>query len=383
MKIVADKNIPLVEHLFSKIGDVHLADANRITAELVRDADVLLVRTVTPVCAELLDGSKVTIVGSATSGTDHVDQEYLHDREIELFHSAGANARAVAEYVLSALCMFSIQDGFDLRDKRVGIVGYGNTGSQLGRFLSVMDSEFLVNDPPLANMNGDGSFSDLSEVLQCDIISLHVPLIDTGPWPTRHLVDENFLEKVKPDVILINTSRGQVVDEEALLKFMDARREARIVLDVWKDEPNIRSDLLTGVAIGTPHIAGYSLEGKIRATELLFGNICKFIGYTGIDVSGYPGFNGYHFGISLAPEENENETLCFAVLAAHDIRSDSAALRRSVELPESSRGEYFEDMRRAAMLRREFSSMTVRLPAGHSTLRDKLEALGFEVAEIT
>ncbi len=381
MKIVADKNIPLVEYLFSKIGDVFLTDGNRITPALVKDADLLIVRTVTRITADLLEGSRVKIVASATSGTDHVDRIYLQENGIKFFHSPGANARAVAEYVLSVICVFASQDGFNPRTRCVGIVGCGNVGSQLKHFLEILDIECIVNDPPLQFEAGDACYRDLSDVYAADIISMHVPLVDEGRWPTRHLVDESFLKRLKPDVILINTARGEVVDESILPAFIDAHPDARVALDVWKNEPDISQELLERVAIGTPHIAGYSLEGKIRATELIFRQVSDFLGAGSHDKRIYPGFNNYRAGISMNAIDDETEALQLALLSGYDVRSDSAALRRSIEISDSMRGAYFDDLRKTSMLRREFSAMTVELPAGHPQLQEKLGALGFNVAE--
>ena len=382
MKIVADKDIPLVEYLFSRIGEVTLVNGRCIDHELIHDAEVLIIRTVTRITKELLRGSKVRIVASATSGVDHVDLELLREQGIKFIHAPGANARPVAEYVLSALCVLASQDGFDLREKQVGIIGCGNTGGCLLRLLRSMGIECLVNDPPLRDKTGSADYSDLGKILSADIITLHVPLVKGGSYPTGNLVDESFLSSLKPDAILINTSRGEVVDEAALLTFLKGNPEARVVLDVWRNEPGIQMPLLDRVTIGTPHIAGYSLEGKIRATELVFSQVCDILGMDGAgDSAPYPGFKTFKTGISFTAIDDQNEILRLAVLAGYDVRSDCAALKRMLALNDSQRCEYFDDLRKTSTLRREFSSMTVRLPPGYHELRKQLSALGFEVAE--
>lgn len=383
MKIVADQDIPLVGTLFSKIGEVTLLDGRRIDHELVRDADLLIVRTITRVSGELLRGSRVRMVASATSGIDHIDAEYLRRNGIELIHAPGANARPVAEYVLSALCVLAGQDGYELRNKRAGIIGCGNSGACVLNFLKVLGVDCVVNDPPMRDKTGDsGRYRDLTQLMSADIITLHVPLLDDGPYPTRNLVDGLLLRGLRPDVVLINTSRGGVADEAALMEFLDGNPRARVVLDVWNNEPRIEAGLLDRADIGTPHIAGYSLEGKIRATELVFRRVCKSLDTGHDETIVYPGFNNYKAGISFTAIEDEAEILRFAVLAGYDVRSDSAALRRMLDVEGSERAAYFDALRRASMLRREFSAMTINLPAGRPELRDKLAALGFEVAEL-
>lgn len=380
MKIVADKDIPLVEHLCSGVGEVSGVDGRRIDNTTIRDADVLIVRTITRVSEELLHGSRVSVVASATSGVDHVDLEYLRGNGIAFFHAAGANARPVAEYVLSALCVLAGLDGYELRNKRIGIIGCGNVGSLVLHLLETMGADCVVNDPPLLEQTGDTRrFRDLEELMCADIISLHVPLQDEGPCATRNMVNRALLGKLRPDVVLINTSRGGVVDEKALVGFLHANPQARAVLDVWNDEPVIDTELLRRAVIGTPHIAGYSLEGKLRASQMICRQVCAYLAadYHDTDAAGFDEMSN---SMAFANIEDEDETLRFAVLAGYDVRGDSAALRRILEVETGDRGAYFDDLRRASMLRREFSAMTIGLPAGQSQLRDKLAALGFRVA---
>lgn len=359
-----------------------LVDGRRIDQELVSDADVLIVRTLTRVTEELLGDSKVRIVASATSGVDHVDLELLRQQGIEFVHAPGANARPVAEYVLSALCVLACQDGYDLQEKCVGIIGCGNTGGYLRRLLQSMGVECLINDPPLRDKTGSSDYRDLSEILSADVITLHVPLVNDGSYPTGNLVDESFLNSLKPDVTLINTSRGGVMDEAALLSFAESNPEARVVLDVWCNEPRIKMALLDRVTIGTPHIAGYSLDGKIRATELVFRQVCDFLSVADtVESVQYPGFKNFKTGISFTTIDDENEILRLAVLAGYDVRSDSASLRRMLALEDSERDEYFDDLRKSSMLRREFSAVTVRIPPGYPELKQHLSALGFEIAD--
>lgn len=380
MKIVADKDIPLVDYLFSRIGEVVLVDGRSIDHDLVQNTDVLIVRTLTRITGDLLRDSKVRIVASATSGVDHVDLDLLRKQGIEFIHAPGANARPVAEYVLSALCVLACQDGFDLQEKRVGIIGCGNTGGCVLHLLQSVGVECLVNDPPLRDKTGAGDYRDLNELFSADIITLHVPLVNGGKYPTGNLVDGAFLSGLKPDVILINTSRGEVVDETALLSFLEGNPGARAVLDVWCNEPRIQGTLLNKATIGTPHIAGYSLEGKIRATELVFRQVCKSLDIEGsLESLQYPGFNNFKTGITFTEIDDQNELLRLAILAGYDVRSDSASLRRMLALEDTERSGYFDDLRKSSMLRREFSAVTVKLPPGYPNLKEQLSVLGFEV----
>ena len=233
MKILADQAIPYVKQLFSSLGDVELTDALGFTRAAVRDADCLVVRSVSRVDQNLLDGARVRCVASASSGTDHVDQDYLRAHAIPLFSAKGCNARSVAEYVLSCLFVLSEQYDFNLESKTVGIIGCGHVGGQLRRLLRLIGVETRVYDPYLRDANGCFSFRDPGPVLSSDIISLHVPLTTSGEYPTRHLVGRTFLDRLSSAVTLINTARGGVVNERDLIEFAARNPQSKLALDVW------------------------------------------------------------------------------------------------------------------------------------------------------
>lgn len=272
MKIVADENIAYAKHFFAQFGELVLLAGRSISAADVRDADVLLVRSVTSVNRALLENSAVKFVGSCTIGTDHVDVSYLEQAGIRFAFAPGCNAQAVVEYVLAALEGLQV----DLRAARVGVVGCGNVGGRLLRCLHKRGVNAVGNDPFLAN--SDLPLVNLEEMMQCDVICLHTPLTKNGAHPTLHLFDKTRIEQLKTGAVLLNAGRGAVIDNAALLQRLEQRQDLHVVLDVWENEPAINGDLLAQVAIGTPHIAGYSAEGKLRGTEMVYAALCKFLG---------------------------------------------------------------------------------------------------------
>ncbi|MGH8120583.1 MAG: 4-phosphoerythronate dehydrogenase, partial [Gammaproteobacteria bacterium] len=299
-----------------------------INPQQVRDADVLLVRSVTRIDAELLSGSTVRFVASATSGIDHVDVDYLQRAGIVFTHAPGCNAEAVVEYVLSSLFVLALQLQFRLADKIVGIIGCGQVGTRLARALTALGVRYLLNDPPLSEIVGGNQYSDLEEVLQADIITLHVPLTDAGRYPTRHLVNEQFLGQLKPGAILINTSRGGVVDESALRQIL-RQNHCPVVLDVWENEPDIDRELLAAVAIGTPHIAGYTIDARLRATEMIYHRLCEHLHLSGC---WKPETVLVHFpetDVWIDAGVGTQDGLELAILSHYDVRSDAAALCQS------------------------------------------------------
>lgn len=376
MKILADRQIPYAQQAFSEFGEVILRDGRNITPQDVRSADVLLVRSVTRVDAALLAGSKLGFVASATSGIDHVDTDYLKQAGIFFVSAPGCNAQAVVEYVLSSLLVIAAQHEFRLTDKVVGIIGCGQVGSRLARALNVMGVTCLCNDPPLHEITGEDRYCDLGEVLQADVISLHVPLTSTGRHPTRNLVNEQFLAQMRPDAVLINTSRGPVV-EEAALKQALRQRHLPVVLDVWGNEPALDPDLLSSVAIGTPHIAGYTSDARVRATTMIHRRLCEHLQVPGdwrpeAELARLPVKEiGINAGSSML------DGLELAILSHYDVRSDAAVLRESASMPAQEAMCYFDELRKNYPVRREFDSMTIRISDGK--LAGILRQLGFNV----
>jgi len=269
---VADENIPHVRQAFASIGDVCILNAESITDKVCANADILLVRSVTRVDQSLLSQSRVRFVGSATAGTDHIDQAYLRKRGIQFTHAAGSNADSVVEYVLSALIRLSALRMRPLAGLTLGIVGCGNIGGRLAVRASAFGLHILKNDPPLANA-GHSGFVDLETILaESDIITLHVP----GSSDTYHLIEKSALQSMNPGVWLLNTSRGTVIDSTALSEVLDTDRIGATVLDVWENEPTPDLELLQKVTLGTPHIAGHSMDGKLQGTVMLYRAVTDY-----------------------------------------------------------------------------------------------------------
>lgn len=374
LSIVADQQILFAKEAFSKFGDVELVDGRSIDQQVIKDADVLLVRSVTKVDKSLLDNSRIKFIGSATSGIDHVDTNYLVESNIAFSSAPGSNARSVAEYVLSSLFIIAEEQGFSLTDKSVGIIGYGQVGSRVRKFLETLGIKCLLNDPPLASKNCDEEYKSLDEVLQADIITLHVPLTENGKFPTKNLVNDSFLDKLKSDVVFINTSRGEVVDEKSLLAFSQKNTEATLVLDVWCNEPEIDINLLQKIFIATPHIAGYSYDGKLKATKMLATALEQHLNIELED-------------INLSTSDNEiltinDDVVQLAVLQSYDVRNDAIAMSDLINFDNKERGTYFDNQRKNYPIRREFTNRTIRTTKISNKNKQQLLQLGFNVEVI-
>jgi len=377
MKIIADENIPCVQQSFSTLGEVTLLPGRQLCAADVRAADILLVRSVTRVGRELLEGSRVRFVGSATIGFDHVDRDYLRQQEIGFATAPGSNATSAAEYVVSAVLALAERDGFDPADKSVGIIGCGNVGSRVLQKLTALGMACLVNDPPLQAQGGHNGFVDLDEIQKADIITLHVPLTQTGAHPTFHLVDRAFLENLKPDAILINTARGAVVDNRALDTMLDKRADLSVVLDVWEGEPAINRSLLGKVALGTPHIAGYSLNGKLRGTEMIYRAACD---YLGLPAQGWKAADDLPEGRVMLLEEPGQDALRAAVFQSYDVRHDDRRLRTIMSPGVDEYPGYFDRLRKEYPLRLEFHCTTIMADGVNAAQQELLLDIGFNIA---
>lgn len=266
MKILADDKIPLVKELFGNFAEIVQKPGTLIRAEDLKGVDVLLVRTVTRVNQALLENSSVRFVGSATAGIDHLDCDYLEQARITWANAKGANAPAVAEYVLSCIAVLQEQQVLPT-SFRLGIIGMGEVGKRVAALLKPIAAEILLNDPPRAWIDPDFHSTDLKEFASLDLISLHAPLTHTGAYPTYHLINAKFLATLNPQCVLLNAGRGAVIDEAAL---MNLNPLPKLCLDVWEHEPEINLKLMQSAVIATPHIAGYSLESKYRATLILY-----------------------------------------------------------------------------------------------------------------
>ena len=376
MKIVVDENIPLGKEAFSHLGEVILSPGRKIVWETVQEADLLVVRSITRVNRELLEGTPVRFVGTATIGTDHIDLPYLKESGITFADAAGCNANSVGEYTTAALLDLEAALGVSFVEKTMGIVGVGNVGKNVAEKARTLGMKVLLNDPPRAEREGPGGFVSLNEVLsESDVVTAHTPLEKGGKHPTYHLLGENELRAMKPGALLFNTSRGPVVDNKALLETLRSGHLSGALLDVWENEPTPDPALMAKVNIATPHIAGYSFDGKTTGTRMMYEAVCRFL-----DVEMVPAAELFNIPVdnpNLDLVSTGREALREAVFWAYPIQEDDRRMRDLIDLPEEERGERFDRLRKEYPVRREFHRYKVS--GKHLTDEDcqTLKSLGF------
>lgn len=372
MRVVADENMPLVAECLAG-HEVRRLPGRRLRREDLLDADALLVRSVTRVDAALVAGTPVRFVGSATIGTDHLDLPGLAAAGIAVAAAPGCNARAVGEYVATALASLAAEQGWSPRERTLGIVGLGNTGGAVATLASALGFRVIGCDPFVASPALPQR--PLAELLaEADILSLHVPLTRGGDHPTFHLLDAEALARLPAHAILVNACRGEVVDGAALAAALAARPGLTAVLDVWEGEPRVPAGLLARVRYGSPHVAGYSQEGKWRGTAMACAALCRHFGVAAPApletlLAGVPD------PAPLRPEgEGEAARLASLLRQACPLDRDDAALRASVAGADP--GAAFDALRRHYPPRREFTAHRVALASADS-LWPRLAALGF------
>jgi erythronate-4-phosphate dehydrogenase len=384
MKIICASSLALGREIFSTLGEVTVVPERDITAEVVRDADALIVRSKVRVNRELLEGSRVSFVGTATAGTDHFDVPWLEEHGLAWTSAPGSNARSVAEYVVAALLRLAVRHPVSLEGKRLAIVGVGNVGRRLADLAPALGLEVLLNDPPRAAVESDPALRSLEEILpQADIVSLHVPLTLEGPYATRHLVDCRFLSLLKPGCLFVNASRGEVVDEDSLLLALRQGWVSRSVLDVFEREPRLRCEVAIQADLISPHIAGYSYEGRVNGTHLCYEAACRFFEREATwraspaDCPSCP-------AIQLdARGRRVEEVLDAVVRVAYDIEADDAALRSGLVEDDVERGRHFQKLRAQYPNRYEFGAWPVAVRGADDVVRERLRALGFQTAGYT
>lgn len=350
MKIIADENIPFVSQAFAHLGEVTTLPGRSICHSSIKDADILLVRSITQINTKLLNNTAIKFVASATSGIDHVDCEYLKQRNITFSHALGSNAVSVAQYVVAGICHWSLLSNKPLNQLSIGIIGYGNVGSQLERICSQLGISCLLNDPPLAE-TGLNTLENLNTALACDIVSLHVPLNFQGKHPTNYLINQHNVTRLKPDGLLINAARGGVVEESALLSHQKRNPEFKVILDTWENEPNINASMLAQALIATPHIAGYSFDGKIRGTELIYQACCQFLGeepqWSVKDVK-------LEGNLPSNLSQSSNKDIRTAILGSYNICEDDKQLRLILSELDLDTSVHFDNLRKNYPIRREW-----------------------------
>jgi erythronate-4-phosphate dehydrogenase len=378
MTIIADSKIPFVQEAFADLGDVVLLKTTEITPEAIRDADALLVRSETRVDETLLTGSRVAFVATATIGMDHVDTDFLSRTGIAFASAPGCNANSVGEYITSALLTLAKRLNIRLPDVTLGVVGVGNVGSIVVRYARALGMTVLKNDPPRERREPNGGFQSLDALMNADVITIHVPLTKSGPDKTHHLFDAERIGRMKSGSILINSSRGSVVETAAVTYALAASHLRACVLDVWEGEPEIDVDLLGRVALGSPHIAGYSFDGKVNGTVMIHQAFCRWRGAR----SSWSHPDASHFtpgGIIIPPSGGTlQDRLLATIKRCYDIEIDDAALRAMVTLPAEERRTFFRQLRAGYRKRLEFKHHRVVFEHADHELEGVLRSLGFE-----
>jgi erythronate-4-phosphate dehydrogenase len=373
MKIVADDKIPFLKGALEPYAEVIYVPGKQIDREILKDADALLIRTRTKCTENLLKGANVKFIGTATIGFDHIDTHYCEKNRIKWINAPGCNSSSVQQYIAAALLKISSENSFNLKDKTLGIIGVGNVGSKVEKFAQTIGMNVLLNDPPRARVEGKNNFHSLWTVLsESDIVTIHVPLNVVGEDCTYHLFDEKSFKVIKKGAWFINSSRGEVAETTVLMKVLNAGKLGGAVIDVWENEPDIDLELMKQVYISTPHIAGYSTDGKANGTATVVNSLCNYFNLPA----------GKWYPASVPPPANprvtidcngksEEEIIREAVFHTYNIGEDNSRFRLTPSDFEKHRGDY--------PLRREFTSYTVDLKSGTEKLRQILNSIGFLV----
>lgn len=371
MKIVIDNKIPYIKGALEPFAEVVYLPGNLTTRDVVKDADALVTRTRTICNREILEGSRVKLIATATIGFDHIDTDFCKTAGIEWANAPGCNAESVNQYISSALFSYANRKGMELKGKTIAIVGVGQVGSRVAKTCEILGMNVLLNDPPREREEGSSQFVSLQAVQQqADIITFHVPLNMDGIDRTYHVVDGRFLRGLRNKALIINTCRGEVFDTAAVYKAKGSGVLSGMIIDCWENEPAISLDLLDRVDFATPHIAGYSRDGKANGTKTSVRAISRFFGL-GIDTWEPPGIeppanpvitlDGYG--------KNAEQILAEAILSTYEIQNDDRALRDNTRLFEQLRGDY--------PVRREFDSYSIKATNVKAEWIDKLRQLGF------
>ena len=358
MKFIIDDKIPYIKGVLEPYAEVVYLPGNDISKQDVQDADGLIIRTRTPCDAALLEGSCVHFIATATIGYDHIDTAFCQKQGIAWTNAAGCNAQSVAQYIVSAIVTLSLKYKFDLKSKTIGIVGVGNVGKRVAAMAETLGMKLLLNDPPREEKEEKNNFVSLKQIKEeADIITFHVPLTKDGKYPTYHIADNLFFSGLNKKPIIINSARGEIIDTTALKEAITKGKLNGAVIDCWENEPEIDLDLLAKVDIGTPHIAGYSADGKANATTMSVQAISRFF---------HLGLDNWKVDSLPMPQSPviymEKEDIPKAILQSYNILQDDARLRSNPALFEKLRGNY--------PLRREYSAY--KIEGYHSEMLSKL-----------
>ncbi len=372
LNIVCDESIPFGPEAFSQFGSVITFPGREITPDLLKSTDVLIVRSITKVDEELLKNTPVKFVGTATIGTDHIDTDYIKRSGIHFASAAGCNSNSVKEYVLTAIFELSVKYNFIIEGMVIGIFGAGNIGSKVRSAAEALGMKVLVSDPPLYRKTGDRKYNSLRSLSECDVVTLHVPLTFDGEDKTFRLIDEEKIRSLKENAILINTSRGGVVDERGLLKAC-AKKNIRKVFDVWENEPDFNTGFADVCDIATPHIAGYSYEGKVNGTRMIYNSLCDYLGAARSWTASLLPVNN---PVIVTANDVSDEKFFYQITSsAYNIMKDDERFREGAR--SANPGKEFDLIRKNYPVRREFSNYRVRTGGQNKNLLQKVEKTGF------
>jgi len=381
MKIVCAETVLLGREAFLNAGKTVIIPDREIIRNDLLDTDALIVRSKTKINRELLKGTPVKFVGTATIGTDHIDAAWLESKGVYWCAAPGCNANSVSEYLVAALLVLGQRHGFDLKGKTIGVVGCGNVGSRVVKKCEALGMNVLRNDPPLAAISADPDFHPLETVLaESDIVTLHIPLVKEGPWPTVRMADYRFFEQLKPGAIFINAARGNVCDCDALLDAKQGGAVSRAIIDVWSPEPAFRTDALKMADLASPHIAGHSYEGKLNGTVACYNELCNFF-----EIS-----KNWNVAASLPKPEvptietdctgrDDEEVLHEIIKQVYDIETDDRLIRETAVRDEIDRARNFDTLRKNYRVRREFMNTRVDVRNASEELKRKIQVLGFKL----
>lgn len=375
IKIVADDKIPFLKGVLEPYADIEYLNYKLITNEKIRNVDALLIRTRTKCNSQLLENTNVKFIGTATIGFDHIDTNYCEQKNIKWINAPGCNSSSVMQYLASALIFIAHKKNINLLNKTIGIIGVGNVGSKIEKFANAIGLNVLLNDPPRERIEKSNNFVSLDYILEkADIISFHVPLSYDGIDKTYHIANKNFFEKFNSPKIFINTSRGEVINTSDLKNAINEEKISSLILDVWENEPNIDIDLLNKTDLATPHIAGYSSDGKANGTAIVVNELNKYFNL-GLKENWYP---------EKLPSPNNSSTIIIdcnnksyqqifyeAIIHTYSILDDDSRLRSSVETFEEQRANY--------PTRREFNYYKIKLLNSNEEIKNRLLKIGFNL----
>lgn len=375
MKIIIDDKIPYIKGAFEHLADVVYLPGKETTPEVVKNADAIITRTRTNCNRELLEGSKVKFIATATIGFDHIDTGYCKQAGIKWTNAPGCNAESVNQYISSALFSWSMKKRKDLEGLTIGVVGVGQVGSRVAKTCKILGMNVLQNDPPRERLEGPEKFVSLETIQnEADIITFHVPLNMLGEDATFHLVGADFLNSLRKKPLLINSCRGEVFDTKEVISAIKNKKIEGTIIDCWENEPEIDPELLKLTSIATPHIAGYSKDGKANGTKMSVQAVSRFFNL---------GMNDWQpKGVQLPEnttieidgnQRREYSILAEAILSTYDIENDDENLRDNPQLFEKLRGDY--------PVRREFDSYTIVAKNIEKNTLEKLKLLGFNTSQ--